>query len=246
MNTINSREKTVLGKLFELGETTVNQLAKETLINRTSLYPILEKLLEKGLVSKIQMDGRTFFRAISEEDFFRWIENSKKKAEAEASELGHWIKSQKENSDGSLASEVSYFEGEEGVKNIFADTWRNNPEKVIYGFTDYDEALDTFGEFFLKSYIPQRIKHGIKFQGIIPESERAKKEAGKQKQRNNSLRMLKSLQKLGIEINIYDSKITLVDFNKKKPSGIIIKNEKIAKALKKIFDYMWGKGKSLK
>lgn len=246
MPTLNNKEKNVIAKLYDLGEITVNQLAKETLINRTSIYPILEKLLEKGLVSRIQIEGKTYYKVINREDFIKWIERNKKKAENEADRLTHWIKSHKDDSGGSLVSEVSYFEGYEGVKNLFADTWRNNSEKIIYGFTDYDEALDIFGDFFLKNYIPQRIKHGVKFRGVITPSLKAKKDTKKQKDRAYELKVIKELEKLGIEINIYDSKIALIDYNKKKPSGIIIKNEKIAQALKNIFDYMWKNGKVLK
>jgi hypothetical protein len=46
-------------------------------------------------------------------------------------------------------------------------------------------------------------------------------------------------ENLGIEINIYDNKLAIAAYNKQKPCGVIIENEKIASAMKNIFEHLW-------
>ena len=53
------------------------------------------------------------------------------------------------------------------------------------------------------------------------------------------MKFVKLFENLGIEINIYASKVSIVTFNEKNPSGVLIKNDLIAKAFKNIFEYLW-------
>jgi len=241
----NEKELAVLSVLYRQGETTVSALAKETLINRTTLYPIVEKLVKQGIVSHVKMGGLTYLRAIPREDLSAWIEQQKGESEKKLDQLTAWLKQQTRQTSPSLVSEVTYFEGVEGVKKMFADSWRNNSEKMICGLVDYDKAVTTLGDYFLKEYVPQRKKHGVFFQGIIPSSRLVKKRSIESREARD-LRQLESLGSLGIEIDIYDSKMAIFDYDEKKPSGIIIKNDKIALAMKKIFQFLWAKSAPLK
>lgn len=243
---LKTKQKNILAALYKTGGNTVTQLAKETLINRTTLYPILEKLITKGLVSKTQMEGRTYYKAISPQDFKRWVKRKKQKANNKFSELEDWIQKQEKGS-GSLISEVAYFEGVDGVASFFNDTWRDNPQKIIYGFSDYEKALSSpLTEFFINDYLPARTRKNITFRGVINSSLKAKKDLPIFKTRLQDLKFLEGLENLGVEINIYNNKLGIIDYSNEKPSAVMIKNEKIAKAFKHLFDYVWRKGKKIK
>ncbi len=236
---IREKEKKIMFALYRLSEASVGNLAKETLINRTTLYPILNRMLSKGLVSKIQIEDKTIYKPLPLEDFKDWAESKKEKDETENAELLTWISSQKTRKQKTLLSDISYFEGEEGVKKLYADTWRNNNEKLIYCLTDYKNALETMGNFFRNEYFPQRIKHGVKVRNLVPDSEEGRKAKATAKQLLRELKFIKLFEDLEIEINIYDDKLVIVAFDKEKPSGVLIKNGKIASAMKNIFEYLW-------
>ncbi|MEK7185138.1 MAG: hypothetical protein AAB726_00780, partial [Patescibacteria group bacterium] len=57
------------------------------------------------------------------------------------------------------------------------------------------------------------------------------------------MRFLDVFKNLGIEINVYGDKLSIVTFDDKEPSGIMIKNEIIAKAFKSLFTYIWDTAK---
>ncbi|EKE15659.1 MAG: transcriptional regulator TrmB [uncultured bacterium] len=236
---ISEKEKRILASLYKIGKSGVAEISKDTLVNRTTLYPFLEKLLTKGLISKIKIEDKTIYQPISQTEFLRWIKRQEKDAQTQSSELSQWIRKQTKNEGATLASEIKYFEGLEGVKNLYEDSWRNNEGKIIYCITDYKNAYAKMGKFFKEEYFPERIKHGIHIKNILPESKVGKKEKTIAKQLLREMKFIKILEDLDIEINIYDNKTSIVAFDEKNPSAILIKNEKISKAMKNIFEYLW-------
>ncbi|MDO9231556.1 MAG: helix-turn-helix domain-containing protein [bacterium] len=234
---LSEKERDVLASLYKLGEVSVCELAKENMINRTTVYPVLERLLEKGLVSKISVGNKDVFKAISEKDLETWIAKRNDYFKLENQKLIRSAKNQNQNK--SLLSKVSYFEGMEGVKNLYADTWRENTNKMIYAITDFKSAQNDMEDFFLNDYLPKRVAHGVRVKNLIPESIEGRKHLKNAKEMLREMKFIKLFQDLEIEINVYDDKLAVVAFDKKNPSGVIIKNQKIAEAMKNIFEYLW-------
>ena len=239
MNYINDSEKRVLASLYKIEDGSIQKIAKETLINRTTLYPILEKLAGKGLISKIKVEGKIRFQPISRDEFALWAKRKEKELEKNNRELLIWVSEQAKNKKASLFSEMKYFEGIEGIRSLYADTWRDNPKKIIYGITDYHSAYENHEDFFRKEYLPARIGHGVWIKNLIPESTEGRKELKDAKKMLREMKFIKLFKDLNIDVNIYGSKVSIVAYDKKNPSGVIIKNEKIAEAMKEIFNFLW-------
>jgi sugar-specific transcriptional regulator TrmB len=239
MELINNKEKRVLGALYKLGEAPISKIAKEILINRTALYHTIEGLLAKGLVTKINKEGGAYFQALSLEVYEDWAKRQVAAVSSETAELKGWL----ENHQGKLPtlfSDIKYFEGIGGIENLYSDSWRDNNEKVIYAITDYDKAYALLGNFLENEYFPDRINAGVSVKSLLPENAKTgKKDIARSKDLLRDMRFVSIFKDLGIEINIYGSKISMVTFDNKNPSGVIIKNEIIAKAFKEIFEYLW-------
>jgi sugar-specific transcriptional regulator TrmB len=238
-NYLNDNEKKVLTSLYRLEEGSVAKISKDTLINRTTLYPILENLANNGLVSKVKLEGKTIFQPISEVDFIEWAKRKELEIKKINESLLNWVKTQTKSSKSSLITDVKYFEGHEGVKTLLNDTWRENPQKIIYSLTDYEKAYGAMEKFFREEYFPQRINHGVKVVSLSTESIIGKKEAKEAEKFLREVRFIKLSRDFDIEINIYNDKLALIAYDKKNPSGVLIKNEKIAEAMKNIFEYLW-------
>ncbi len=241
---IEEREKSILSALYKQGQTSVSSLSKTTLINRTSLYPMLEKLLQKGLVTSIQMEGRVYYEAIPRSELPQWIKRKKNEAEEDAKRLSEWVKHLQSEEGSSLITDTKYVEGVEGVRNLYGDTWRENKEKTICAITDYEQAYKVIGEdFFRNEYFEQRVQHGVKVRSLSPESKAGREDLKNAKKLLREVRFIDLFQNLGIEMNIYDDKIALFSFDSKKPSGVLMKNVTMAKAFKHIFEFLWEKSK---
>jgi len=225
---LTTKEQRVLATLFQINHCSVSRLAKETSLNRTSLYPILEKLLEKGLVTAFTQENTTLYDTIEPAAFKEWLLKQKEQLEQESTELEKWLhKTLSSNRTPSLVSKLRYFEGFDGLK-------------TLYAITDVQAAVETAGEFFRKDYMPKRVAHGVKVKDIMTESNEARHELAVTNQFMREIKMAPGLFKdLGVEINIYDNKTMIAAYDKEKPTGVIIENEKIATAMKNIFEYLW-------
>jgi sugar-specific transcriptional regulator TrmB len=245
MDTINDKEKIILQTLYKQGNspTGINKLSKETLINRTTLYPMLEKLAHKGLVSRFIFEGKTVFQAISIEGLKELMVRKEKEFKKNSENILSWAKAAKSTENNSLLSNVKYFEGFDGVKDLYSDTWRENKDKMIYAITDYKSAYECMKDFFKEDYFKTRVKYGVRIKNLLPESEEGKRDLSGAKGLLREMKFIKIFQDLNVEVNIYDSKLSIIAFDKKNPSGILIKNDKIAGAFKNIFEYIWEKTK---
>lgn len=240
---LNEKEQKVLAGLYRLNSATIGELAKETAINRTSLYPILEKLLQRGLISKLNIEDRIVYQAVSFADFKKWLEREKENTKKMADNLTNWLKFLEKKSGPALLSDFRYFEGVEGIKNLYADSWRDNKDKIIFCITDYKAAYETLGNFFRNEYFPNRINHGIKVKNLIPESKIGRADLKLRKKLLREVKFIDIFEDLGIEVNIYDDKVSIIAYDKVLPSGVLVKNVKISEAMKKIFHYLWDTSK---
>ncbi len=239
MEIINIKEKRVLGALYKLGDAPISKIAKETLINRTALYHTIEGLLSKGLITKINKEGGAYFQPLPLSAYEDWSKRQVLSISNQTSELKEWLQNQG-NQLPTLYSDIRYFEGKEGVQNLYADSWRDNKEKKIYAITDYDKAYDVFNEFMEKEYFPDRIKNKVSVKSLVSKNSlTGKRDVKRSKELLRDMRFINLFKDLGIELNIYGSKVSIVAFDKVKPSGVIIKNEIIANAFKSIFEYLW-------
>jgi sugar-specific transcriptional regulator TrmB len=238
---LNTKEQQVLACLYRQKNCAVSRLAKETVINRTSLYPILENLSKKGLTSASVQNGVTIYEPIEVGLFKEWLKKKKEEAANQTSRLEAWLDQvQTSKQAPSLVSKIKYFEGFDGVKAMYADTWRNNKNKMIYAITDVRAAVSTMGKFFYKEYMPARMAHGVKVKDIVTENKEGLHEVAVTKQYLREAKLAKGLfENLNVEINIYDNKLAITAYDKQKPCAVIIENETIAGAMKNIFEYLW-------
>lgn len=114
-------------------------LARETKINRTSLYRYLEELREKGLVELVLGDKSNRYRAnadglnqylVSEESR---VENLKQTIPSLVAEL-----SKQEVVGG---SEVKYYQGVEGLKQMLWNVVSSGKEYVGLGYQDWNTSV---------------------------------------------------------------------------------------------------------
>ncbi len=242
MELVTKKGERVLGALYKLGDSPIRKIASETLINRTALYYTMDELLKKGLVTKIKKDSGSYFQAISPTEYKTWAKRQVDSLSEQAERLEETLQRVR-NESPTLHSDVRYFEGAEGVKNLYADTWRDNEEKIIYAITDYDKAYKVLGDFFENEYFSDRVRHGVKVKSLLSKSKSGLRDISRSEKLLRDMRFLDVFKNLGIEINVYGDKLSIVTFDDKEPSGIMIKNEIIAKAFKSLFTYIWDTAK---
>lgn len=239
---LTEKELTVFTSLQKLGKSQVSEIAKETLLNRTALYHTLSLLINKGLVNETKTDTSSYYESLSVAEYKVWEKRKITEFQTGLARIGH-IVSNSSKSDTTLRSKFRYYEGIEAVKNLYAETWRDNPRKEILAITDYEKAYETLNDFFEHEYFPDRVRHGVKVFSLLTKDKYGERDMKRSKALLREMRFSDVLKKLGIEINIFGDSVAIVAFDKKKPTGVLIKNNLIAQAFEKMFRFIWDNSK---
>jgi len=124
---LSEKESRIYLALLQVDRNTVQELANRTKINRTTVYPVLESLQKKGLVSEIQEGKKVEFMAEPPERLETYAERQRVVFEEHAARLKDiipQIKSiQREQGERPV---VKYFEGRDGAISAYEE---------FYGFS---------------------------------------------------------------------------------------------------------------
>jgi HTH-type transcriptional regulator, sugar sensing transcriptional regulator len=217
---------------LELGETSIQRIAKKSEIKRTTAYHTVDYLKAKGLYATSLSRGKKRYIAEDPRKLLEKVEYQKKNLEEMMPELlsiANFI---------DRKPQIKYYEGEQGIKEIYEDSLTFKNSEILAWVNS--EAIANFKIEYLKNYyLPQRLKNKIWVRAIAPATEEMK---------NYQSRDLKSLRKTKLiknkdisfntEIMIYGpDKVSIVDFKEK--IGLIIGNSQIYETFKKIFESYW-------
>ncbi len=126
--------------LLRMGPSAASTLARLTRIKRTSMYDVLNSLLERNLVSQFQQGKATYYVV---DDLKRLTQDASAKLTI-AKDLTRTLK-EKQNLNPGI--QVNYYKGIEGYREIYEDILRAHPKELI-GWLNLD--------FFYKGLDPQR------------------------------------------------------------------------------------------
>ena len=141
------------------------------------------------------------------------------------------------NNNGKAKPRVLFYEGKDGLKNVYADTLKYNGE--ILSFAS-EHVANILGKDWVESYFKKRVKKEIHVRAIMPATEFLTKEIISKDQAQ--LRMTKTINPskypFSIEINLYGrNKVALM--SSKEETAMIIEGEEIFNTLKFIFEFFW-------
>lgn len=115
-------EVKVYKALLELGATSINNIHEKVGVDRRNIYDILNKLIERGLVSYFDEDGKRVFRISSPDKLVSYIEEKKSELEGVKKEINSVLPEIKQvfnSKKEELKAEI--FRGVEGMKAVWDD-----------------------------------------------------------------------------------------------------------------------------
>lgn len=155
--------------LFDLGESTVGPIAKKSQVTHAKVYPILEKLISKGLVSHVIKENRKKFSATNPNKLLEFVDKKVRDLEEEKSKIKEVIPSLIEKQKSQEQTQYSrVFEGMKGLRALFYELFGTNKEKTEICVLGLNEILkrDDFQNFFL-FYHELRKKNKISLRLIL-------------------------------------------------------------------------------
>ncbi len=152
-------EITVYLSLLKTGQSTVNKIAQESRLHRTTIYDFLEKLQDKGLVSHTTVKGTKMFHANNPQRFMDLLEEKQDKLRSALPELKKLALTQ------THGLQVEVLKGKAGFIAVWNEILRVKEDYLVLGSADkkYAEMLGPI----IDRYFQKEILLGIKQRIII-------------------------------------------------------------------------------
>ncbi len=233
----NSEIKVYLA-LIDTGASTVGPITSKSKVASSKTYELLDKLIEKGLVTTYKEDNIKYFKAVNPNRLKDYLDDKEQELETNKKELMSIMPElEAKFKEHIKETEVELFKGYKGVESIFKDMIKSlnkGDEFLVIGGGDTPSANPTTKLFFEKIH-RERSQKGIIQRIIFSEARR------------------KALKKMAMfpytlprylqygtpsTINIYKD-ITILIVMSPTPAGIRIKDKQITESYRKYFEEMW-------
>ena len=241
---LSENEAQVYEILLADGQSTAGKLHKKAPFKRGLIYKILDELVEKRLINRVDMPGKVAV--------FR-VEHPQKITElldAQQQQIRHYKKSLEELmpqmvSNYNLAFNkpgIRFFEGIEGVKKVLADTL--TAKEVIYSYADA-EAVIKYMEEVNREYVKKRDRLKIKKRLITIDSPFVRKFFRDYFKEITDVKFIDhSLYPMSSVVQIYDNRVAYISLSKDSYVAMIISDKNIYQTEKNIFEFVWKYAKS--
>ena len=236
---LKEKEAKIYLALLQLGKTTAYQVSIRSGVKKTTVYTILEELSSKGFVCKIPRVKKMLYKAEAPDKCFAMAREKLELAEKALPEL---LASQKGKSE---KVNISFFEGLEGIKEMYKKLEKKMVEKKIEKreyFCFYGHGRDAPKEMlqYWEELSEKLRKKQIKRTVMMTEDESVKWYF------ENAENM--GITVLGLPQEIYDTNVSFEIYDKfvqiishRYMQGTLIENQDVASALKQIFYLVWNK-----
>ncbi len=222
---LTAHEEKVYLMLLSTGPCLAGKISRKTGIHRRTVYDVIERLVEKGLVGYIEENNRKYFEASNPERFKEILKEREYHVDQILPELLQKYNSQKP------IQKTSFYRGTRGLKSVFDDQLIQGKEILILGGSA--QAYQT-----LKYYFPHYDKE--RQHKKIPVKMLFNYET-KNKLKKIPLSTIKYLPKefsTPSATNIYGDTVSIILWGEN-PYAIVIKDHAIAESYRSYFHLLW-------
>lgn len=217
---------------LKMGSSKVNDIAKAAELIRTTVYGVLESLIEKGLISTVVKENIKHFQAVNPKQLVELLEEKKRKIQDIVPKLEAMQKI------APIKHKVELFEGRRGIKTIMNELARipNSTVRLLGSWHHFNK----FSRPFAKQYIRKRKERKIRVQVICPFNTEELECGRLDKKQLRETRYIK-VDELKSSCYIYGDKLMFVSWEEDNMCGIIIEDSHIVENQRIFFDNLWTK-----
>lgn len=220
---------------LELGESTVQEIAKKAEVNRPTTYVQIESLMQRGLISSVDKGKKRYFIAESPNQLLKLLDDQKSETQRKAEDFKEMLPELK--AIYNLSEErprVRFFEGKKGLE-VIKDEILKVKDKKMEAIFSVDDLDNVFSKDEKAEYFNRRLKQGIKMKGIYTRSAGSFDKTAK----GDEIRVIpKEKFPITVDITIFSDRVALSAL-RKELVGVIIESKEIADTLRSIFNLAW-------
>ncbi len=233
---LTKKEAAIYLALIGLGPSPISSIMERAGLNRTTGYDIVNGLIAKGLVRETAKRGKKMFIAEPPDRLVRFAERHVQEWQRR-SVIAHTfvpvLSALHRTTEGRPL--IRYFEGIEGLKEIYEDSLR--AKDVIRAYSSVEE-MKTLMYRYAERYFRRRTERKIFIRAITKESFYARQLKRVQGKFYRELRLVPADKfDFTLERYIYNNKVAYMSFRDR--FGVIIESQDIAHTEKYIFELAW-------
>lgn len=229
--------------LLELGECTKTALAQKSGIAPSNIYDVTNRLVEKGIISKVEKNGVAHFSPADPKRLLDFLEQKKQEIETEKEfvnsllpTLLYKFKESKEKVN------VEVFNGWNGLKTVFEDLLDEceaGDKNYVFGASKGESEKQ--GDIFFVKYSKLREQKGI-ITNIIFNEELRKKDRIKLFLKSGKYHVKFMHQSTPAEIMLYKNRSCIIILTQE-PLVIRVTSKEVMDSFKQYFEVMWKEAK---
>lgn len=239
-NGFTDKEAKIYLATLEIGEATVGSIATKTRIKRSTVYSLVEELLNKGILSMQKRRGIKRISALPPQVLIERLRHSLVLAEGALPALLDMAYS------SPLKPRVRFYEGIEGIKEVLLEV--NNAAKVEPGmiFTDYElmpkEIFD-----FIRQLVPNRKSTENFLRIIVPMNARNVAVQEEEDRLHYAEHRIANfpVENNPIELTLFgNTKVGFLSFTNNELFAVVVDSKAIYHTLKNLFLLVWSNAKA--
>jgi sugar-specific transcriptional regulator TrmB len=230
------KEMKVFLKLLELGAQPVSVIARNVHTPRSSMYLILERLKDLGLVEKFERAGIIYFKSVSPKEMGNILNARKNKVERTLDIL-KTLKPEMEKLENKLGitPTVRFFEGKTAVMKMYEEILA---EKEFCACFNPHLVKNLMPEYHYK--IPETLKRKKgKAKELLVDCEEAREYKKLYNSKTHQIKTFPGSAYFESDTVICKNKIYMISYGEKEVSAIEIVNKALANTQKVLFEIMW-------
>lgn len=133
---------------------------------------------------------------------------------------------------------AAMYYGLDGIKKIYQDTYQE-PDTTLFVLLGIRNESPEFLKWIWEEYFPKLRQNNIFSKCLAPRDEQELHEKEDKKFYKQTKYIDRRYFEFEMEINIYGNKVAFISYDPGKEFGMIVENEKVVKAMKSMFKFMW-------
>lgn len=230
--------------LLELGITTVGQIIKKSGIPSSNIYPILESLINKGLISYTISANKRYFKAEDPNRLKEFLNEQKEQLNNQEKRLSEVILGLRERQEISEKPQESFtYEGIKGIKTALEFVLKILKKGDTFMVVDASEISNEILRAYFNDFSKRRAMAGIKYK-IIYGTDLLKFAEIRKKDKLTEARILPKEVKIPSISWIFGEYVVIAVFSEH-PVALMIKNKQVSEGFNANFKILWNMSKEL-
>lgn len=233
---LTKKERGAYLKLLELGAQPISILAKHSSLPRSSMYVLVDRLKQSGLIEEFQRAGIKYIKCIPVEEIKNLLKLKEEALKTTQALLLENLPSLKKLENRStIVPKIKIYEGKEEVKKIYEEVLK---EESFQAYFNPDAVLKHLPKYYLG--IAESIKKNKnKAQEIVTHSQKGLEYKKLFNSTNHKIKILKKGITFDTDTIITKEKVFMILYDDQEISGIEIWSKALSKTQSTTFQYMW-------